>query len=144
MDEARIAQKGLLAFIFRGFAKAFGTSLITRALQVLLAVVLVRAIGDDGYGAYVFAGGVALIGGRLGALGTPNLMLRFVPAYRSRADWSDLSGLLRVSLVIALTSSCCVVAILAIGAAILGSGHSLSSSLLIVARLVPFAALMGL
>lgn len=144
MDNPQTDREGLFASVVSGFAKAFGTSLITRALQLLLAVALVRAIGDGGYGAYLFAGGVALIGGRLGALGTPNLMLRFVPEYQSKADWSGLSGLFRSSVQFAAIGSVGVAVILAIGAAHLGGEHPLTKGVLVGAILVPLVALRGL
>ncbi len=126
------------------FACSFGVSVITRALQLALAVLLVRSLGQEGYGFYIFASGVALIGGRVGALGWPNLMLRFIPDYQTNGDWARLRGLLSASVRVVCVGGLGVAALLVITSLALGPAHRLSLGLMLGAALVPVVALNAL
>ena len=130
--------------IARGFAHSFAVSTLIRGVQLTLAVLLVRALGDAGYGFYVFVSGVALIGGRLGALGWPNLMLRFIPDYQVQGDFARLRGLMAASIRVVALGGVAVAAMLVITSQLLGAEHPLSLGLILGAVLVPLSALNAL
>ncbi len=121
---------------------AFAISLLTRLLQIGLAIALARALGQSGYGVYVFASGVGLIGARVAALGWPPLMLRLIPEMQARAQWALLAGLFGVSWrVVALAG---VILGLGLGGLAAVGPPDLRVGLLAGAALIPFWALRAL
>lgn len=121
---------------------AFAATGITRALHVVLAIVLARALGQDGYGAYVFASGVGLLGARLAGLGWPPLMLRLIPEMVCAKAWGDLRGLMRAGLWVVGSAG----ALLGVGLAVLvwQAEHRLALWTLFGAALIPLWALRAL
>src|SRR4051812_40730669 len=89
----------------RGAQLAFAVQATGVAVSYVLQVVLARALGPAGYGAYAFVlawtGPLAMIAG----FGLPTVALRFLPVYKNDRDPSRLAGLLRASERIALATS---------------------------------------
>lgn len=67
----------------------------TLALNFVLALLLSRLLGPDGYGAYAFAVSWALLLSVPAMLGLSSLVVREIATYRVRKDWSRARGLLR-------------------------------------------------
>jgi len=109
------------AFLKSGIARAFaGTMAVAipaRFAQLWMTLLLAPLLGPKAYGLFVFAQGLALLGGRLGALGWPVLMMRFIPAYVTEENWARLKGLLRAATPVVLIA-CIVAALIASAVAI--------------------------
>lgn len=86
------------------FAVAFGA----RMMQLAMTVLAARILLPEGYGIFTFAFGVGLLGGRIGALGWPMLMNRFIPRYSVDQKWGLLLGLFRAAHIVVTISSVCV------------------------------------
>ena len=83
--------------IARSLGGSFAASFAGRIAKVAMGVLLARQLSPDGYGAFAFAVGSGQILARVGALGWPTLMARFVPRYCSESDWGKLRGLIRTA-----------------------------------------------
>jgi O-antigen/teichoic acid export membrane protein len=129
----------------RGAGLAFGLQVAGAGLAFILQVLLARWLGASEFGAYTFTIGWATLVIVCTGLGAPTLVLRFIPTYVVREDFSRLRGLLQSTLFWTL--------IVSVGVAILGSvlvGASEPSWLgssrnaLLGLWLVPLVALMTL
>jgi O-antigen/teichoic acid export membrane protein len=67
----------------------------TFVFNLVMAVLLSRLIGAEGYGAYAFAVAFAMLLAVPALLGLPPLVVRSVAAYRVRGDWGRFRGLVR-------------------------------------------------
>lgn len=125
-------------------SRSFVVSLVSRPAQVGMAVLLARRFGPEGYGAFTFALGAALLGGRVGALGWPTLMMRFIPTYRAQENWAALRGLLRFGDgVVLLAGLIAGAALLALGYVLIPE-HRLSLGLTLASVLLPVMAFRSL
>jgi O-antigen/teichoic acid export membrane protein len=94
-------------------AGTVGLNAATLVFNFLLALLLSRLLGPDGYGAYAFAVAWALVLAVPGMLGLTPLVVREIATYRVRRDWSRARGLLRranqavvaASLVVSVTAA---------------------------------------
>lgn len=91
----RLRGEGLAAQLVRGAAGTGGLGLANKALALLGAIVLGRALGAEGYGYYAFA--LAVIGfiGVPAQLGLPQLAMREIAASHARSEWGVMRGLRR-------------------------------------------------
>lgn len=131
--------------------KATGGSFMLKISQVglvfLLNALLARLLGSAGLGAYSVANSWATILGTVTTLGFSRLLVREVPVYRDRSEWSLLRGLLRRAnqLVLPFSSG---VAVAAVAVALLFfSGRSSTEALYtfcIAMALVPITAFIQL
>lgn len=130
--------------IVRAFLGTSAVSAFARLAQLGMAILLARALEPELYGSFVFATGAALLGGRIGSLGWPVLMMRFIPAYTETQDWARLRGLLAQSVWVVgaggLLGGACVGAI----AWALGPAHHLYYGLILAALFLPFMAFQAL
>jgi O-antigen/teichoic acid export membrane protein len=69
----------------------------TLALNFVIALLLSRLLGPEGYGAYAFAIAWGLLLSMPASLGLSPLVVRELTTYRVREDWSRARGLLRRS-----------------------------------------------
>lgn len=76
---------------------SLGIKLTATGLSFVTSLVLARTLGPDGFGIYAFAIAVITLLGVPAVLGLPQLVVRHVAAYRSRAAWGPLAGLLRLA-----------------------------------------------
>jgi O-antigen/teichoic acid export membrane protein len=137
--------EGDSARLVRGAGIAFSLQVCGAGIAFALQVLLGRWMGVTGYGAYAYtvawAGLLAVAAG----LGLPTTVLRFIPAYAARRDWTRLHGLLRASLLITVLAS--------VGAAALGTlavlwlrsrGTTVAWDVILGIWLIPLLALMTL
>jgi len=138
----------LLANLQSEFLRAFfGTMAISiwaRLAQLGMTVLLARELAPEGYGLFTFALGLGLVGGRVGALGWPVLMLRFIPVYLSEERWGMLKGLLRTANWVVLTAGCIFGCLVVTGGVWLGPQHELYSGFLLGGLLLPVMSLRSL
>lgn len=80
-------------------------------LGYLLQVLLAQWMGAEAYGAYTYVFAWASTLALLTALGLPSAALRFIPTYRTQADWPRLRGLIRgtTALVLGLSTGLALV-----------------------------------
>ncbi len=83
---AILARGGISSFIVRGLGIA---------LAFLLNVVLARTMGAKEYGAYVLCFSWITIIGIVAPMGFDTALIRFVPAYISKKDFSLLKGIIK-------------------------------------------------
>jgi len=76
---------------------SFAVAFLARLMQLAMAVLAARILLPEGYGVFTFALGVGLLGGRIGGLGWPMLMNRFIPRYSVDQTWGLLRGLMRAA-----------------------------------------------
>ncbi|MEP4196179.1 MAG: flippase [Aliishimia sp.] len=76
---------------------SFAIAFLARLMQLAMAVLAARILLPEGYGVFTFALGVGLLGGRIGALGWPMLMNRFIPRYSIDQKWGLLRGFMRAA-----------------------------------------------
>jgi len=83
--------------IIRAFSKSMMVSIGARVLQVIMASMLGRQLGPEGFGVFTVATGAALLVGEVAAQGWPMLMSRQIPFLTQEGQWDKLRGLLRYS-----------------------------------------------
>jgi len=120
---ASLKGEGLRAQLLRGGLGTMGLRLLGLALSLVIAIILARALGPDGFGVYSFVLTVMTVLAMPAQFGLPNLLVRETARAQSAGDWPVIRGLWRWSLrLIALTS---VVIILLTVAVLLGlTDHS--------------------
>ena len=93
MPRAQLSERGR-----RLVAQTAGSSALNAATLVfnsVVALLLSRLLGRDGYGAYAFAIAWALLLSVPAMLGLSQLVVREIATYRARRDWARVRGLLR-------------------------------------------------
>lgn len=83
------------AYIARGVVGTFGLKMGNMFLGLIIAILLARSLGVDGYGIYAYVVTVVGVLAIPTQMGLPELVLRQVAQYRARADWGLLRGLVR-------------------------------------------------
>ncbi len=123
--------------IAKAFKRSFVASFLSRFAQVAMSVLAARLLAPEGFGIFTFATGLALLGGRIGSMGWPTLMQRFIPRYDLAQDWAMLRGLVRAAnLLMAGTALIVGAGLIAIAYA-LGPQHELFSGFLLGGVLLP-------
>ena len=118
---------------------AFGAGLLSRLLQFAVAVLLARAIGPEGFGAFVFATGAALVGAQLAGLGWPMLSQKHIAGMRGTGEQRGLRELAG-SAELTLLLSACLLAVLLAAVSLSLADTALRSGLLATAGLLPLVA----
>lgn len=116
---------------------SFAVAFTARMMQLAMTVLAARILLPQGYGIFTFAFGVGLLGGRIGALGWPMLMNRFIPRYAVDQQWGLLLGLMRAAHVVVTLSSLCVGALCMATALWLGPEDELYYGLLLGGVMLP-------
>ncbi|NIZ10951.1 polysaccharide biosynthesis C-terminal domain-containing protein [Pseudooceanicola sp. HF7] len=128
----------------RAFAGSMAVAIPARFAQLGMAVLLARRFGPEGYGLFTYALGLGLLAGRLGGLGWPTLVTRFIPSYVAGQDWNGLKGLLRAAYPVAITAALICSVLLVALAYGLGPEHKLFTGLVLGAILIPMMSLRSL
>jgi O-antigen/teichoic acid export membrane protein len=81
----------------RQLALPGGAALLSRGGQTLLALVLARTLGVEGYGLFVFALGAAVLTGTFAAFGWSDVVNREMPRLIRHESWGLLRGLNRAA-----------------------------------------------
>jgi O-antigen/teichoic acid export membrane protein len=114
-----IGQSGTRARLIRGAVGSGAVQMAALGTSLLLAVVLARGLGAEGYGIYAYA--IALLNLLLvvAEAGVPTRLMREVAVARAGARWASVRGDLRtglaliagVALVVAVAGACVVVVV---------------------------------
>jgi O-antigen/teichoic acid export membrane protein len=123
---------GLATVLVKGAVGSGGLSVANKALSLLSAIVLSRALGTEGYGYYAFA--LAAVGfiAIPAQAGLPQLITREVAMSQARSEWSFMRGLQRRSVQLAAAS-------VAAGAIVAGGAMLLLSNWIAALEPVTFA-----
>jgi len=113
-------------------------------LQYGSQVLFARWMGAADYGNYVYAIALGQILAIVSGLGLPMAVMRFVPGYVTRHDWSGLRGIVRRSRQLTVAASIALAALLTIVLSIIRPGSLDVIVLLLGTWLVPAAALSNL
>lgn len=88
-----MTSKGIKGQLLRAAAGGFGVRVLSLFATLLASVVLVRALGDDGYGIYVFALSVTALLALPVQVGTPTLVIRETASAEAANDWVALHSI---------------------------------------------------
>ena len=113
--------------LVRGFKGSAVLFVIQRLFTFLLAVVLGRILGAEGFGVYSTAMAVILLTGTLVTNGIPRVMLRFVPLYSVEKEWGLLRGMMIGINRVSIVASISLITVLGVGAVIFSSSYDESS-----------------
>ncbi len=119
---------------------SFAIALCARIMQLVMTIIAARLLLPEGYGIFTFTLGVALIGGRLGGLGWPVMLNRFIPRYTVEGKLALMHGLLRAAHGIVFLSALVVAALCAGTALWLGPESHLYAGMLLGSLLLPVLA----
>jgi O-antigen/teichoic acid export membrane protein len=122
-----------------------GLNTATLVLNFVIALVLSRLLGPDGYGAYAFAVAVSTILTVPGLLGLPAVVVREIARYRVAGEWGIVRGLMRRSNQAVLAISGVVVIALVVVVALVGWPEGdLRAPTVLALPLIPLVALVSL
>lgn len=100
------------AGFLRIVVNALGIKILSAVAGFVLAVVLGRKLGTSGTGVFYLALTIITVASTIGRTGLDNTIVRFVAAFRERADYNGLKNAVILSLIIGLGASaalsCCV------------------------------------
>lgn len=88
------ARHSLRDYLIRGAGGSFALKLVATALGFIVSILLARLLGAVGYGTYAYAIALVSLSSVPATLGLPNLIIRYIAAYQSRAVWALMRGLL--------------------------------------------------
>lgn len=123
---------------------SFAIAFAARLMQLAMAVLAARILLPEGYGIFTFALGVGLLGGRIGALGWPMLMNRFIPRYTVDQKWRLLRGFIRAAHGVIFVSGLTVSALCIATALWLGPESHLYLGMLLGGILLPIMSFRAL
>lgn len=103
--------EGLKGQLLRGGVGSVAIKIGSTLLNVLLAVVLARALGAEGFGIYSFVFALITILAIPAQMGLPNLVVRETAKAQAAGDWALIKGLWRWSTLMALSMSAALMAI---------------------------------
>ena len=84
--------------LFKGSALGGSIYVAAALINILLQFVLTRQLGAEGYGVFTFVYSFILLMAVPATMGAQMALLRFVPAYIAKAEWSRLRGVIRLGL----------------------------------------------
>lgn len=108
--------EGLKGQLLRGGVGSVAIKIGSTGLNVLLAIVLARALGAEGFGVYSFVFALITIMAIPAQMGLPNLVVRETAKAQAAGDWALMKGLWRWSTLMALMMSAALMAIGALAA----------------------------
>lgn len=137
---------GLKAQLLRGGIGSIAVKIVNTGLAFLLAVLLARTLGPEGYGIYSFAFALVSLMAIPCQLGLPELVVRETAKAQVREQWGLLRGLWRWSSLAVWTFSSLIVLTALTGIWLFGDGMGDTQrlTLLISLLLVPLVALGNL
>lgn len=141
-----LTQDGLGPVLVKSVGGSAGVAMLGMAFTFLLGWQLARGLGAAGYGVYGVAMAVVSILGIPSQFGLPQLLTREVASTNATRNWSQLKGVIRWALRLAIVSSLTVVLLISGWIVFAGPGltSALGRSLAIGAFLVPLIALGAL
>lgn len=108
--------KGLKGQLLRGGVGSVAVKIGSSLLNVLLAIVLARTLGVEGFGVYSFVFALITVIAIPAQMGLPNLVVRETAKAQAAGDWALMKGLWRWSTLMALMISAALMAIGALAA----------------------------
>ncbi|RYE09068.1 MAG: flippase [Hyphomicrobiales bacterium] len=102
--------------LLRGGIGSIGIKVASTALNLLVAIVLARLLGADGFGVYSFVFALITIMAIPAQMGLPNLIVRETSKAQSSGDWAVMKGLWRWSTLVALSMSAALMTLGALAA----------------------------
>ena len=103
--------QGLKGQLMRGGVGSVAIKIGSTLLNVVLAIVLARVLGAEGFGVYSFVFALITIMAIPAQMGLPNLVVRETAKAQAAGDWALMKGLWRWSSVMALAMSVVLMAI---------------------------------
>ncbi len=94
-DPLPLTDGGLRTFLVRGVLGSGALKVAQALLSLVLAILLARILGPEGYGVYTFAFSLATVLAIPAQMGLPTLVVREMPRYHLNEEWGLLRGLLR-------------------------------------------------
>ncbi len=135
---------GVMTPLLTGSAAVALVWIAGAGLQYVSQVLFARWMGAPDYGNYVYAIALGQILAIVSGLGLPMVLMRFVPGYVARHDWTGLRGIVRRSRQLTVAASIALAALLTIVLSIARPGSLDIIVLLLGTWLVPAAALSNL
>ncbi|MHA6297929.1 flippase [Devosia sp. CAU 1758] len=120
----------------KSFAGTFAAGIAARLAVLFMTIVLARNLSPSGYGEFIFAIGTAALVAQIAVLGWPSLMLRIIPTYRAKGEYSLLRGVLRSADMVALTGGLVAVGAVITIASLLSSDVELVAGLMLASLMV--------
>ena len=139
----RLRQQDMLATLARGAGIAFVIQAAGTGLKYFTQVLLARWMGATEYGVYTYAFTWANLLSVFAALGFTTGVLRFVPEYLAKKDWTHLRGLTLCVRQLVLLAGLVLGVVIGITLPILRLPQMDASALLLGMGLVPSIALMN-
>lgn len=103
--------KGLKGQLLRGGVGSVAIKIASTGLNLVLAIVLARALGAEAFGVYSFVFALITIIAIPAQMGLPNLVVRETAKAQANGDWALMKGLWRWSTIMALAMSAALIAI---------------------------------
>ena len=104
------SQNSHVADLLRGASIAGALKAVSALLSFGLSVVLGRTLGADAAGIYFLAFSIAVIAATVGRAGLDSVVVRFVAARASAANWSGVDAVWRPAVTMTLALTCVVAA----------------------------------
>ena len=130
--------------LVRGAAGTFALKVVATGLSFLMSFLLARLLGAFSYGAYAYAITWVDLLSAPALLGSGNLLIREMAAYKVRLEWHLMRGLLRWANVVTLLTSLGLALLAAGGAWILtdDSESQMISTIWVALLMIPLLALI--
>lgn len=128
----KLRQPGIVATLLRGGSIVFIIQVLGNVVGYLLQIGLARWMGASEYGAYSYVWTLAALGSTFGLVGLRSTVLRFVPEYRSKADYGRLTGAVYSSYAIAAGVSISLAVIATVVAFWVNANSSLAEQSLVL------------
>ncbi len=109
----RLRGEGLAAVLVKGASGSFAVKIAGAGLLFASQMLLTRVMGATQYGIYIYALTWIVLLSQIAELGLGSSILRFVAAYRARAEWALLHGILRFSSRLVFSLSLVIAALVA-------------------------------
>jgi O-antigen/teichoic acid export membrane protein len=109
-------QNSHITDLLRGASIAAVLKALAALLAFGLSVVLGRALGAEAAGIYFLALTTATIAATIGRAGLDSALLRYVAAYASADNWTDVRRVYRSAVTISVTCSCLIAVVLYLAA----------------------------
>lgn len=108
--------EGLKGQLMRGGVGSIAVKIVSTGLNLVLAIVLARTLGAEGFGVYSFVFALVTILAIPAQMGLPNLVVRETAKAQANGDWALMKGLWRWSSLMALAMSAALIALGALAA----------------------------
>ena len=131
-------------------AKYASGTLVIRILNILISfglqILLVRVMGSEQYGIYMYVVSWLGILSIISTMGFPVCMLRFVSAYRVKKEWNLLRGIIirSTQMVLAISTLVGLILISIVWKLRIALGQDLTWTFIIAAGMLPFMSLLNL